>query len=108
VGLGSPSKVMNPLLAIQAINCGAETTKAPSANQFQRCQRRTPTLAARARATKAIEPPSISVPTSIGAANAPSIPTLPTSIDDHRTAMKTPTTPISAAASRPMTGEIKS
>ena len=99
---------MKPLSAIQAISCGAETTNAPSASQFQRCQRRTPTLAASAMATKAIEPPSDVVPTSIGAASAPSMPTLPTSIEDQRTAMKTPMTPISAAASRPITGEIRS
>jgi hypothetical protein len=93
---------------IQASSCGADTAKAPSASQFQRCQSKTPTLAASAIATKAIEPPSISPPTSIGAASAPSIPTLPTSIEDQRTAMNTPRTPISAAASSPITGEIKS
>ena len=81
---------MNPLCAIQAISCGAETAKAPSASQFQRCQRRTPTLAASATATKAIEPPSLAVPTRIGAARAPSMPTLPTSIEDQRTAMDDP------------------
>ena len=46
-----------PARPIQATSWGAETAKAPSASQSQRCQRRTPTLAASATATKAIEPP---------------------------------------------------
>jgi hypothetical protein len=99
---------MNPLEPIQATSWGAETAKAPSASQSQRCQSRTPTPAASATATKAIEPPSLAVPTKIGAARAPSIPMLPTSIEDQRTATMTPTSPINAAASRPRTGEIKS